>query len=98
VLQYVYQHGEVSKPVVVELRGNGDLEDNLFPLADVQLDRVPDLCERARQKVDPEAGRISHVLVRRNLPESMDIQLRLYVTSPAKDGYLDADRSGVAID
>ncbi len=97
VLQYVYQDGKVSDPVAVELRGDGDLEDNLFPLDDVKLDRVPDLCEQARQKVDPDAGRVSHVLVRRNLPESMDVQLRVYVTSPAKDGYLDADREGDAI-
>ncbi len=98
VLQYVYQDGVVSDPVTVELRGDGDLEDNLFPLGEVKLDRVPDLCEKARQKVDPDAGRVSHVLVRRNLPESMDVQLRIYVTSPAKDGYLDADRNGNAIE
>ena len=97
VLQYVYHDGKVSEPVAVELRGEGELEDNLFPLEQVQLDRVPDLCEQARRKVDPAAGRVSHVLVRRNLPESMDVQLRVYVTSPAKDGYLDADRNGRAI-
>jgi hypothetical protein len=98
VLQYVYQDGKVSEPVTVELRGDGDLDDNLFPLDEVKLDRVPDLCEQARQKVDPDAGRVSHVLVRRNLPESMEVQLRIYVTSPAKDGYLDADRNGKAIE
>jgi len=97
VLQYVYQDGKVSEPVPVELRGAGDLEDNLFPLAQVALERVPDLCEQARRKVDPAAGRVSHVLVRRNLPESMDVRFRVYVTSPAKDGYLDADRNGRAI-
>jgi len=98
VLQYVYQDGKISKPVAVELRGEGELKDNLFPLENVKLDRVPDLCEQARQKVDADAGRVSHVLVRRDLPESMNVQFRIYVTSPAKDGYLDADQNGKAIE
>lgn len=98
VLQYRYQDGRISDAVEVELRGTGMLEDNLFPLDKVNLQGVPDLCDEALRRVDGRAGRISHVLVRRNLPLSMDIQMRVYVTSPVRDGHLDATSQAVPIE
>ena len=37
---------------------------------------------------------MSHVVLRRNLPLDENVQFRVYVQSPAKDGYVDADASG----
>ena len=37
------------------------------------------------------------VLVRRNLPDSEDVRLRVYVTSPRKSGYVDADHTGAPL-
>ncbi len=98
VLEYLVKEGEVTKPVDVALKGPGQLEDNLFPLAEVKLEAVPQLTLRALERVDERAGRISYVLVRRNLPVSTEVGMRVYVASPVKDGYLDADAEGHPIE
>lgn len=94
VVEYRVRDGRVERPVEVLLKGPGDLEDNLFRLADVKLQAIPESCFRALERVDAAAGRISYVLVRRNLPVSTDVQVRVYVASPSRDGYLDTDAQG----
>jgi hypothetical protein len=98
VLEHVVENGNLLPPVEVELRGPGQLEDNLFPLADARLEQIPEMCARAVERVDPRAGRVSLVLLRRNLPLSSEIQFRVYVSSPVRDGYLDADLGGRPLD
>ena len=46
------------------------------------------------RRIDAENGSVDFVLVRRNLPDSDDIRLRVYVKSPRRNGYLDADQTG----
>lgn len=94
VLQHVYRDGRLEKPVPVRLLGAGKLDENLFPLSDAQLDAIPELCRSAVKTVDERFGKVSHVLLRRNLPLDENVQFRVYVQSPAKDGYVDADASG----
>jgi hypothetical protein len=98
VLEYVVRNGEVEKPVDVTLKGPGQLEDNLFPLGDVKLDAVPQLTLRALEHVDDRAGRINYVLIRRNLPVSNEVAMRVFISSPIRDGYLDADAEGRPLD
>jgi len=94
VLEHVVKDGVVSSGVAVDLKGPGQLEDNLFALSDVRLATLPEVCSRALERVDSQAGRIHYVLVRRNLPSSMDVRFRVYVSSPIRDGIMDADAEG----
>lgn len=94
VLQWEYSQAEVKGPSVVELKGAGKLEENLFPLESVYLKAIPRLCTIAVDHVDPQDGRVSHLIVRRNLPFSQDVRFRLFVDSPRRSGLLDANRFG----
>jgi len=94
VLELHYQGGKVGEPERAALRGKGQLADNLFDLSEVKLDAIPELTREAVRRVDPEAGSVDYVLVRRNLPDTDDVRLRVYVSSPRKSGYIEADRTG----
>jgi hypothetical protein len=98
VVQYVYRAGSVSAPVPVKLLGTGKLDDNLFPLESVKVAVVPKLSREAKTKANIPEGLVSRVLLKRNLPESMDIQFRVFVTSQRRDATLDADHTGRLID
>jgi hypothetical protein len=93
VLELHYRDGKVSEAEHATLRGKGQLADNLFALSDVKLDAIEALTRAAVQRVDAENGSVDLVLVRRNLPDSDDVRLRVYVKSPRQSGYLDADRT-----
>jgi hypothetical protein len=98
VRQYEYRDGAVFGPVPVRLEGEGHLEDNLFPLSELSAAAIPDLAARAANRVDPRNGKVSRVVARRNLPQSVDVRLRVYVTSPILDGQVDADAQGRLLD
>lgn len=94
VVELHYRDGKVSEPEHATLRGKGQLADNLFELESVKLDAIAELTRVAVQRIDSESGSAEQVLVRRNLPESDEVRMRVYVTSPRQNGYLDADRNG----
>jgi hypothetical protein len=94
VVELHYRDGKVGEVEHATLRGKGQLADNLFELSDVKLDAIPELTRIAVQRIDSESGSADMVLVRRNLPETDEIRLRVYVASPLQSGYLDADRTG----
>lgn len=93
VVELHYRDGKVSEAEHATLRGKGLLADNLFSLEDVKLASLPELTRVAVERVDAENGSVELVLVRRNLPESDDVRLRVYVKSPRQSGHVDADRS-----
>jgi hypothetical protein len=94
VVELRYRDGKVSAPEQATVVGKGRLADNLFELSDVKLEAIPELAQKAVRRVDPENGAVELVLVRRALPESDDVRLRVYVDSPRQSGYIDADRTG----
>jgi hypothetical protein len=94
VIELHYRDGKVGEPEPAAVRGKGRLSDNLFDLADVKLDAIPELTREAVRRVDAESGNVDVVLVRRNLPDTDDVRVRVYVSSPRQSGYLDADRAG----
>jgi hypothetical protein len=94
VVELHYRDGKVGEPEHATLRGKGQLADNLFDLSEVKLEALPELTRAAVQRIDPENGAVELVLVRRNLPDSDDVRLRVYVQSPLRSGYIDADRFG----
>lgn len=94
VRQFKYESGVVSGPVPVRLEGGGQLEDNLFPLSELDLSAFPELIVKAARRVDSQNGKVTRIVARRNLPVSSDVRLRVYVSSPLLDGCVDADAEG----
>jgi hypothetical protein len=94
VIELHYRDGKVGELEHATLRGKGQLGENLFRLSDVNLEAVPELTRLAVQRVDAESGTPELVLVRRNLPESDEVRIRVYVASPRQGGYLQADHAG----
>lgn len=94
VVEYRWQGRRLTGPARVELRGDGKLEENLFPLSDLDLDDIEDLVLKAVETVDPAHGKVARILARRRLPEDTPVGLRVYVKSPTRDGYVDADAEG----
>lgn len=96
--QYVYKNGQVGKAIPVKLQGQGKLEDNLFPLKEIRVDRIPPLAGRALTELRLENGHVAYVSIKRDLPRSMDIRFRVKVSSPRKDALWDTDLDGNPID
>jgi hypothetical protein len=97
VVELHYRDGKVSEPEHATLRGKGQLADNLFEAAELNLAAIPQLTREAVRRIDPENGSVDFVLVRRNLPDSDDVRLRVYVKSPRRSGYIDADNTGAVL-
>lgn len=97
VIECHFRDGKAAEVEHATLRGKGALSDNLFRLSDVNLDAIPELTRLAVQRIDAESGSADLVLVRRNLPETEDVRLRVYVASPRQSGYLEADRAGAPL-
>jgi hypothetical protein len=98
VAQYVYRDGAVAPPTSVKLLGTGKLDDNLFPLDAAKVEAIPRLAREAKGKANIPEGVVARVLLKRNLPESMDIQFRVFVTSQRRDAQLEANQNGVLLD
>jgi succinyl-diaminopimelate desuccinylase len=97
VLESVIEDGRASEPERAEMRGGGDLAANLFALGDVSLEKIPDVTTAAATQIDAQDGRVARVLVRRDLPRSDALRLRVYVESPRFSGYADFDASGTPL-
>jgi len=94
VLELHYRDGKAGEPEHATLRGKGQLADSLFDASELRLDAIPELVREAVRRVDAENGTVDSVLVRRNFPDTDDVRLRVYVTSPLRSGYIDADAAG----
>jgi hypothetical protein len=94
VLEYHYRDGKVGEGEPAAQRGKGQLADNLFDASEVKLEAIPALAREAVRRVDAEHGTVERVLVRRNLPESSEVRLRVYVSSPRFSGHVEATHDG----
>lgn len=96
---YDYKNGVITEPVPVRLYGGGSLEQNLFNLKDVNLDKIPALIDEAREKSkDLEGAKVSHVIVKKDLPFSNKVKIRVYLTGTRKSAWLVADQSGKVLE
>lgn len=86
--------GKITPPSPVEIRGNGALKDNIFPYKDIHLFRMARGFKVALNAVDPEAGSIERLVVRRFLPFSEGIRGRIFVKSPRMNGSIDVNEKG----
>jgi hypothetical protein len=94
ILEYEIRAGVLSPPARAELKGSGNLRENLFLLRSAALERVPDMVSDAVKHVDPMDGRVERVLLRRQLPHASDVRFRVYVQSPRLSGYVDFEADG----
>ncbi len=89
--------GVVSDPTPVKLLGGGekDLESNLFPLAEVDPKGVAGaLADALLRTKDIEEAKISHVIVKRQLPFAKDVRCLIYVKGARKNAFLEYDAKG----
>ena len=86
--------GTLSEPTPVRLTGTEDFDAGLYPSDEVDWSAIPALVEQAVATLGIEEGAATHVIVQRPLPFSPDTRMRVFVTGPRGDGYVDADASG----
>jgi hypothetical protein len=92
--EYGWRDGLLGEPAPVRLVGDGDLEANLFSDTDVRWKAIPDLVAGALSVTEIADGEVTHVIVQRNLPFSDQVVIRVYVDSPRKSGFIEADAQG----
>jgi hypothetical protein len=97
VLEYAVENGELSEPERAELRGQGELGANLFALRDVALEKLPELMTQAAAQIDGQDGKVERIVVRRLLPQSDAVRIRIYVDSPRLSGHVDFDANGTPV-
>jgi hypothetical protein len=89
--QYTHKDGRVEGPLKVKLQGKGSLKDNLFRPPSAE----PRMAEDALSNVTNQYKHPARKLVMiRNLPESMDIQFRVYLDTPGGELAVVTDKHG----
>ena len=92
---YTYKEGSLGSPAPVKIMGNGKIEDNVFPLSEVNLAALPKLTEEIMGKLkDIEGGTMVGYSIDRGLPFDKDIGIMPLVNSTRKSISADADRNG----
>lgn len=94
--EYTYRNGKVDKRPV-KLYGSGKLEDNLFPLSDVNMDAVSTLADEIQNKAKEngiEGAKDPYMIIKKNLPFSNKVIWRLYLSGTRKDVRIEADVNG----
>jgi hypothetical protein len=74
-----------------------DVAARLFSSDEVAWSAIPALVEAAPAAVSIEGGIVTHLNVERSLPFSDDIRVRVFVSGPGGDGYVDGDAAGSMI-
>lgn len=91
VLEYRFAEGNVTGPVPVELKGPGKLADNLFRVDSFD----PHVAEMVLAAVRSEySEEVRKLVISRNLPNSMDIQFRVFLKTTTGDRIVVADKGG----
>ena len=90
---YTWRDGKLSPPNPVKILGSGKIEDNVFPLKDVNVEGLPDLTEELMAKLkDVEGGSMIGYTVSRGLPFSKDIRISPLTNATRKSVYSEADK------
>jgi hypothetical protein len=76
---------------------NADVAAALFGSDEVTWSAIPALIGAAPGAVSVEGGVVTHVDVKRSLPFSADIRIRVFVSGPGGDGFVDGDAAGAMI-
>jgi len=89
--------GQIRGPVRVEVKGQGEVKDNLFPYSEVDLTAIARAFRIAVLAVDPEDGQVERLVIRRNLPFGKRVRGRIYVHSPRMSGSIDVNEEGTPL-
>ncbi len=89
--------GPAEGPRKLPLRGTGEMQENAFPLSDLDLAKITAAFSVARRAVDPADGRVRELIVRRLLPFHRSIRARIYVESPRMSGSIDTNAGGTPL-
>lgn len=74
-----------------------DLAARIFSSDEVSWSAIPALVEAAPAAVAIEGGIVTHLDVERSQPFSDDIRIRVFVSGPGGDGFVDGDAAGSMI-
>jgi hypothetical protein len=74
-----------------------DIAARIFSSDEVSWSAIPGLVEAAPVAVAIEGGIVTHLDVERSLPFSDDIRIRVFVSGPGGDGFVDGDVAGSVI-
>ncbi|MBI4703567.1 MAG: hypothetical protein HY744_20845 [Deltaproteobacteria bacterium] len=98
--EYRWRKGTLEAPIPVKLSGNPDLktiETNLYSVDDVDFAKLPSLVDDANKRLAYEEAKVTHIIVKRGLPFSPDVRIRVYVNSPRKSGSVEYDAKGAMV-
>jgi hypothetical protein len=91
VQEFRYRNGKVEGPTPVKLLGKGNLKDNLFNLEAAD----PHVAKQVLSAVQAEyRDPVRKLVMIRNLPASLDIQFRTYLSAKHGDLVIAADKQG----
>lgn len=89
--------GQIRGPVRIEVKGKGEVKDNLFPFSEVDLPAMARSFKIAVLSIDPEDGKVEKLVVRRNLPFGSRVRGRIFVRSPRMGGSIDVNEKGTPL-
>jgi len=89
--------GQLEPATPAQVTPGGDVAAGLFGSDEVAWSAIPALIEEAPAAVSVEGGVVTHVDVKRSLPFSADVRIRVYVSGPGGDGFVDGDAAGSMI-
>ena len=93
---YTLRDGRIDPPTPVHLSASDIVEVQVFRVRDVDWSVVGDVAGRAAQRLRIEDGRPSYAYVDKN--DERELRLHVYVTSPRRSGYVEADLDGTIIE
>jgi hypothetical protein len=93
---YAYRGGVVSPPSPERVSSSEkkSLETRLFDFDEIPFSSLPQLVDSTVTELGYERGKVSHVIVERNLPFSPPVLVRVYVSGPRDSGRIDYLTSG----
>lgn len=89
--------GRIRGPTRVEVKGTGEVKDNLFLFSEIDLPAIAKAFKVAVLAIDPEDGKVEKLVVRRNLPFGARVRGRIYVHSPRMSGSIDINEKGAPL-
>src|SRR5690606_1931508 len=89
--------GRIYGPVAVELRGQGQVAENLFQFSEVDLNAIARAFPTAQLAVDPDDGKVERLVVRRFLPFTEGLRARVFVHRTRMNGSIDTNENGIPL-
>ena len=89
--------GQLEPAAPASVAPDADIAAGLFGSDEVAWSAIPGLVDAAPAAVSVDGGVVTHLDVKRSLPFSDDVRIRVYVSGPGGDGFVDGDAAGSMI-